>query len=338
MAVDTGGCLVAAVRMSVPMSSPAPPTGGPLFVVFNLGSGADDAEAAARAIEQACANAGRELHLLPVEDPRRIGDVAREAVRLARAARGVVVAAGGDGTLNAVAQALLGSGCAFGVLPQGTFNYFGRTHGIPQDTVEAMQLLLQSPAQAVQVGLVNERVFLVNASVGLYPRLLEEREGWKRRFGRSRLVAFGAGLATLLRGYRSLRLQIEVQGRTQQLRTPTLFVGNNALQLQQLGFPEAQAVEQGALAAILLRPVGRVSMLWLMLRGAFGQLGAADQVLNFACARLTLQLGWPPTARRIKVATDGEVLRLPFPLQVRVAPEPLWLIRPPPPAPEHPDA
>ena len=142
--------------------------------------------------------------------------------------------------MNAVAQAVLGSGCAFGVLPQGTFNYFGRTHGIPQDTALAMQLLLHAPVQPVQVGLVNDRVFLVNASVGLYPRLLEEREGWKRRFGRSRLVAFGAGATTLLRGYRSLRLQIEVQGQTRRLRTPTLFVGNNPLQLEQLGFPQAQ--------------------------------------------------------------------------------------------------
>ena len=327
----------AAFRMSAPASPTPPSTAGPLFVVFNLGSGAGDAASARLAIEQACADAGRELHLLAVDDPTRLGAIARDAVRHARAAHGVVVAAGGDGTLNAVAQAVLGSGCAFGVLPQGTFNYFGRTHGIPPDTTQAMQLLLHSPALPVQAGLVNDRVFLVNASVGLYPRLLEEREGWKRRFGRSRWVAFGAGLATLLRGYRSLRLQIEVQGRVQHLRTPTLFVGNNPLQLQQLGFPEAQDVERGALAAIVLRPVGRAAMLWLMLRGAFGQLGAADQVLNFACARLELRLGWPPTARRIKVATDGEVLRLPLPLQFRVAPEPLWLIRPPSASPERAD-
>lgn len=315
---------------TLPPSPAAVPTTGPLFIVFNLGSGAGDAASARLAIEQACAAAGRELHLRVVDAPNRVGEIAGDAVQQARAARGVVVAAGGDGTLNAVAQAVLGSGCAFGVLPQGTFNYFGRAHGIPQEIAAAMRVLLHAPASPVQVGLVNQRVFLVNASVGLYPRLLEEREGWKNRFGRSRWVAFGAGMATLLRGYRSLRLQIEVQGQLRHVRTPTLFVGNNALQLQQLGFPEAQDVKQGALAAVLLRPVGRVAMLGLMLRGAFGQLGQADQVLSFACTRLKAHLGWPPTARTIKVATDGEVLRLPLPLQFRVAPEPLWLIRPPP--------
>jgi len=315
--------------MPVHASAPAPHATGPLFVVFNLGSGAGDAEGARLAIEQACATAGRELHLLRVDDARRLATIARDAVQRAQAVQGVVVAAGGDGTLNAVAQAVLGSGCAFGVLPQGTFNYFGRTHGIPQDTVQATQLLLHAPVRPVQVGLVNQRVFLVNASVGLYPRLLEEREGWKSRFGRSRLVAFGAGVTTLLRGYRSLRLQIEVQGRTRRVRTPTLFVGNNALQLQQLGFAQALHVEQGALAAIVLRPVSRATLLWLMLRGAFGQLGQADQVLSIACTRLKAELGWPQTARYVKVATDGEVLRLPLPLEFRVSPEPLWLIRPP---------
>jgi diacylglycerol kinase family enzyme len=315
--------------MPAPASTSIPHVRGPLFVVFNLGSGAGDADGERLAIEQACATAGRELHLLRVDDPQRLPAIARDAVQRAQAAQGVVVAAGGDGTLNAVAQAVLGSGCAFGVLPQGTFNYFGRTHGIPQNTGEAMQLLLHAPVQPVQVGRVNDRVFLVNASVGLYPRLLEEREGWKNRFGRSRWVAFGAGVATLLRGYRSLRLQVEVQGQTRQLRTPTLFVGNNALQLEQLGFPQAQDVAQGALAAIALRPVSRATMLWLMLRGAFGQLGQADQVLSIACTRLKVGLGWPQTARFVKVATDGEVLRLPLPLEFRVAPEPLWLIRPP---------
>jgi diacylglycerol kinase family enzyme len=314
--------------MPLHASSTAPLTTGPLFVVFNLGSGAGDAEGERLAIEQACASAGRELHLLQVDDPRRLAIIARDAVQRAKAAQGVVVAAGGDGTLNAVAQAVLGSGCAFGVLPQGTFNYFGRTHGIPQDTAMAMQQLLQAPVQPVQVGLVNDRVFLVNASVGLYPRLLEEREGWKSKFGRSRLVAFGAALSTLLRGYRSLRLQIEVQGRTRRVRTPTLFVGNNALQLEQLGFAQAQQVEHGTLAAIVLKPVSRATMLWLMLRGAFGQLGQADQVISIACTRLQAGLGWPQTARHVKVATDGEILRLPLPLEFRVAPEPLWLIRP----------
>ena len=125
----------------------APPATGPLFIVLNAGSGRGNSGATRAAIAEVLDAAGREYSVLVVDDPRTLQATAEQAVALARAACGVVVAAGGDGTLNTVAQAVLGSGCAFGVLPQGTFNYFGRSHGIPQDTAEAMQVLLQSPAQ-----------------------------------------------------------------------------------------------------------------------------------------------------------------------------------------------
>jgi diacylglycerol kinase family enzyme len=97
---------------------PAVLAAAPLIVVFNLGSGAGDAAQARAAIESACAEAGRECTLLSVDDPRHLGALACDAVQRAQKTGGIVVAAGSDGTLNAVAQAVLGSGCAFGVLPQ----------------------------------------------------------------------------------------------------------------------------------------------------------------------------------------------------------------------------
>lgn len=305
----------------------------PLHIVFNLGSGHGDAEATRTRIADACAAAGRSVRLIEVLDPRQLPDLAAQAVRAARADGGIVVAAGGDGTINAVAQAVLGSGCTFGVLPQGTFNYFSRAHGIPDDLDAALQLLLTGRPQPVQVGLVNGRVFLVNASLGLYPRLLEDREAWKRQLGRSRLVAGIALLATLLRGHRSLRLILEAAdgaSRPQALRTPTLFIGNNPLQLAQIGLPQAQAVEGGALAMVALRPVGRLALLGLALRGALGRLGEADQVIAFSSRSLSVQPGWPWNPRGVKVATDGEVRRLRAPLRFSVSPQPLYLIQPPP--------
>lgn len=310
-------------------ASAAPRTDGPLFVVLNPGSGAGDSEETQALIRDACAASGRALELFVVGPGRPPPLLAAEAVRRAQQAGGVVVAAGGDGTLNAVAQAVLGSGCAFGVLPQGTFNYFGRAHGIPADTTEALQLLLREPAQPVQVGLVNGRVFLVNASLGLYPRLLEDREGWKQHLGRNRFVAFLAALATLLRGTHSLRLRIEVQGEGRDVRTPTLFVGNNPLQMEQLGLPLASSIKAGQLAALMLQPVSRLSLLGLLLRGAFGQLGQADQLVSLACTELSVRPRRAFGPWRLKVATDGETGWLRLPLRFSVAPQPLWLIRPP---------
>jgi diacylglycerol kinase family enzyme len=297
----------------------------PFFIVLNAGSGRSDAETTEATIRGVLAQAGRRHDLWRVDNPRDLPALARRAVELAQQQHGIVVAAGGDGTINAVVQAVLPSGCAFGVLPQGTFNYFGRAHGIPADTTEATRALLDGTIRPVQVGLINDRVFLVNASLGLYPKLLEEREAYKQQFGRSRFVAFCAAVVTLLRSHRQLVIRLEHGGESRVMRTPTLVVGNNPLQLEQLGIPEATAVQQRQLAAIAVRPIGTLAMLWLLLRGALGQLGAADSIVTFAFDSLTVR---PHRRRRIKVAMDGEVTRLNTPLVFRVAPNSLQLLVP----------
>src|SRR4029453_4253461 len=114
-------------------------------------------------------------------------------------------------------------------------------------------------------------------------------------------------------------------GEVRVLRTATLVVGNNPLQLQQLGLPEARAVQQGQLAAIAVRPGGLLAMIGLLLRGALGRLADADHIVNFACDRLTVR---PYGRRRLKVALDGEVAWLASPLVFQVAPHPLPLLVP----------
>jgi diacylglycerol kinase family enzyme len=302
----------------------------PLFIVLNVGSGTNNAFKTRAIIQGLLTEAGREHRLRVVADATRLHEIARQTVDEARARGGVVVAAGGDGTINAMAQAVLGSGCPFGVLPQGTFNYFSRAHGIPADTTDATRLLLTARAHPVQVGLVNDRVFLVNASLGMYPELLEDREAFKRKFGRNRLVALGAGLVTVVHHHRQLRLFIEQGSATRQMRTPTLFVGNNPLQLKQAGISEAPLLEQGQLAAVALRPVGTLTMLWLVVLGAFGQLGEAESVTSFAFRSIVVRPALPYGTHRVKVATDGEIAWLRAPIEFRVAPEALYLLKPDP--------
>lgn len=298
----------------------------PLMIVLNAGSGSGAASEARLVIEAGCAAAGRDHRIYEINAPGRLKPLIGEAVDRARELKGVVVAAGGDGTINAVAQATLGTGCAFGVLPQGTFNYFSRTHGIPSDTAEALQVLLSESPRAVQVGLVNERVFLVNASMGLYAKLLEDREAFKAQYGRHRWVAFWAGLVTVMRGERPWHLHMAWSGKQRDIRTQTLFVANNALQMHQVGLAEADAPEQGQLAAIALKPQGTFAMLGLLARGALGRLGEADSVDSFTFESLEVK---PMRGRRrVKVATDGEIAWMQMPLQFRVSPEPLWLVRP----------
>jgi hypothetical protein len=76
----------------------------------------------------------------------------------------------------------------------------------------------------------------------------------------------------------------------------------------------------------MLRPVGTLTLLSLFLRGAIGTLGDAEQVISFPFTRLAVRPKRRNTA--LKVAADGEVFSLKPPIEFRVAPEPLYLIKP----------
>lgn len=299
----------------------------PLFFVVNSRSGQAGLEEREATIRRMLGGAGRTHEILAAQDPRHLPALASQAAELARRAGGALIAVGGDGTLSTVAHEALAADLPFGALPQGTFNYFAREHGLPLEIEPALEALLTARIEAVQVGLLNGRAFLVNASLGLHPELLEDREAFKRRVGRSRAAALWAGLATLLREHETLRLRLEHDGTARILRTLALFVGNNRLQLERLGIAQAAALERGRLTALALRPAGDITMLKLALRGAFGQLGDAREIVRFPFRRLEVRLG-PSRRPRVKVALDGEVTRLHAPLVFEVAPRPLKLLVP----------
>ncbi len=299
------------------------------FIVLNSGSGHADAAPREVAIRAELDSAGAKYELLVVDDAAKLSEIAQSAVAKARACDGCVVAAGGDGTINAVAQQVLGSGCRFGVLPQGTFNFFGRTHGIEADPSAATRALLAGEEVPAQAGLINGKLFLVNASLGLYPDLLEDREEAKHKFGRSRAIAMVAGLCSLIRSRHQLQLRLESNGETVTRRTPTLVLGNNHLQLAKIGVDESAAVETGQLVGIMVRPIGTWALLGLAVRGVLGRLGDAENVDTFTFSRLTIEVGRSGRARPVKVAVDGEIVWLRSPLVVEVAPTALRLIVPP---------
>ena len=303
----------------------------PIQFLINAAAGSSAADTKREVIESVLQAQGRQGDLYFCS-PTELARVAREAAQRALSTGAAVVAVGGDGTLNTVAQAAHAVGCAMGVVPQGTFNYFARTHGIPADPSEATRLLLRSKPAPVQVAGINDRVFLVNASLGLYPDLLEDREAYKARFGRSRWVAFVAACATLLRARRRLRLHIEMGGTVRDVQTLTLFVGNNRLQLQQFGAEPPDTLAgtpgHGSMAALMLRPIGTLSMLGLMLHGAMGRLGEAAGVESFEFEHLVVQPTQQARHLKVKVAFDGEVTMMRTPLDFRVLEKPLYLLMP----------
>ena len=297
----------------------------PLLFVVNPKSGQLDLDQVTGTIERVMREAQRDYEIRLPGKNGALAPVAQQAVADASARSGAVIAVGGDGTMNTVAQFAVESGCPFGLLPQGTFNYFSRTHRIDLDPEAGLRALLDARLEPVQVGVVNGHVFLVNASVGLYSAVLQDRETYKKQWGRYRLVAMLAALMTILRHESRLKIRIATPQEAREIRTPMLFICNNALQLERLGLPHAEALQQNRFAAITLKPVGRWTLLWLLLRGAIGKLGDADHVFTGAFSELTVHTRKP---RRIRVATDGEVTTMTTPLEFSVSGKPLLLMCP----------
>lgn len=298
----------------------------PFYIVLNTRSGSGKAHECRVQMEEILRAAGQRHEFLLIEDTKQIEAVAARAAKAAAANNGAVVVGGGDGTINAVAHAVLETQRPFGIIPQGTFNYLSRTYSIPFDPADATRALLNARLRPIQVGALNERIFLVNASLGLHPHLLEEREHYTRQYGRRRAVALWAGIATLMKGYRQLVLDIELDQGRETVRTPSLFVGNNPLQLERIGLPEAEDVEQHRLAGVIVRPVGTGKLLWLALRGALGRLGEDDSVRNFSFRRLSVKHIRNAGGRKVKVSTDGEIVWMQTPLTFSIAPHPLMLM------------
>lgn len=316
--IDCGGAVRSGRRSAVDFES------SPIAVVMNAGSGSDDTAAARRAIEEVLKDSGREAKVFLA---KRAGDLPILAQRAAETRPAILAAAGGDGTLNAVASVARAHDLPFAVIPLGTFNYFARELGIPLDVAAAARLIGAGRLRRVAVGQVNDRLFLNNASIGLYRRLIERREEDTRRFGRHRLVALLSGLATFLRPHRPYRLRLEIDGQPLTLSSPSVFFARNALQIAQLGLAQAEAVARGELAVLALRDVGRRELLGLLLRGALGNLESADNLHQFAALQVCVER-LDGRARHIRVALDGELVECTLPLVVKAVPDALAVIVP----------
>jgi len=156
---------------------------------------------------------GTEPSLEPAEQIRRYqGQVDR------------VVVAGGDGTLNAAVQALVGTGLPLAILPLGTANNLARTLAVPLDLQAACELAVGGPRRQIDLGWVNGRYFFTTASIGLSVQITEALTSkTKRRWGP---LAYGVAAVRALTRSRAFHADISWPGGTRHSRTVQIVVGN----------------------------------------------------------------------------------------------------------------
>jgi diacylglycerol kinase family enzyme len=279
--------------------------------ILNRRSGTLDKHVLAGRIESFLAERGLMSRVHLTASGTEVPLLARQA---ANGDADIIVAGGGDGTIATVAEHIAGTEKALGVLPLGTFNYFARNLGIPLELDGALDVLAGGASVSVDVGEVNGNLFLNNSSIGLYPAVLEHRESTYRRFGRSQLSAYLSVLLVLVQPPGFLNLTISADGHLLARRTPLLFIGSNAFQMDSFGIVGRGCLNSRKLTLYITRPLGALGLLRLAVRALVRGLRGAHE-FEAVCAEEIL-VGM--RRRRVRVAMDGEVRVIETPLRYRL--------------------
>lgn len=294
----------------------------PIEIIINTASGANDKDEIRQKLIEFFDAKQVEVRIVLVRTGAELISAAKAA---ASGESQTIVAGGGDGTLATVAAELVGTDKEFGVLPLGTFNYFSKNLGIPLEPEEAARIIIEGRTTMVDVGSVNGRTFLINASLGLHPEVLREREKIYRRWGRNQLAALFSYVKTMLRPASFLRLRLTTANGERILRkTPLVFVGFNKYQLDEINIRGSDCFDVGKMPFYISKPMSRIGLLRLAARGFFGGLRDSE---DFQV--LCLKEAWVEARRRhLRVSMDGEVVTMRIPLHFRIHPKALRVIVP----------
>jgi diacylglycerol kinase family enzyme len=261
----------------------------PGFLLVNPRSG--DGSPSAEELVTAARELGVETHVLEREhDPAEVARAAPE---------GPLGVAGGDGSLGVVAAVAMERDLPFVCVPFGTRNHFARDIGLDRDDPLAALAAFAGVERRIDVGHANERVFLNNASVGLYASLVRRRERHRRR---------GEALARLRALVKSLRTpdpHLVLDG--EPLGARVILIANNAYRLDLLDLGARERLDEGLLHAYVAHGI---------LRHTWEERSAPEFELD--CAR-----------HRLEAALDGEPFVVEGTLRCSVAPQALRLLLPP---------
>jgi diacylglycerol kinase family enzyme len=237
-----------------------------------------------------------------------------------------IVAAGGDGTVNAVAQALAGTAVPLGILPLGTLNHCARDLGLPFDIPGAVAVIAAGNTTAVDVAEVNNRIFVNNSSIGLYPDMVRDRERQRRQTRRAKWLAMALAFVRTLRRPPMRRLTIEAENWVRPLRTSLAFIGNNVYDTNFSTLGRRATLTGGVLCLFVAKAERPFDIIRLLLRAAFGRLDQARDFEHHRLRALTIR----SRRRRLLIALDGEVAILTTPLAYRIRPRDLRVFVPRP--------
>lgn len=212
----------------------------------------------------------------------------------------LVILAGGDGTMNAAADALVDCGLPFGILPTGTANDLARTLGIPSDLAAAAAVIGAGRRHRIDLGRVNGKHYFNAASIGLSAEVTRHHTDERKR--RYWLFAYVLSLRDAYRTTRPFRAELSCDGRRTRLRAIQITVGNGRHYGGGMTVSENAAIDDGWLDVYCLRPGSFWSLLALFPALRLGRLRHRESVHVMRGRTIEVR-----TRRQLPINTDGEL-------------------------------
>lgn len=264
--------------------------GAGLVVVANPGSASGTGEQVAEAVREALP--GAEIRLLEPDD-----DVDVDEVLAGAAADGSVLGVvGGDGTVQSAARAALEAGIPLAVFPGGTLNHFARDLGL-HTVADAVEAVRDGRVVAVDVGMIGDRPFVNNASIGAYAALVDERERLESRLGK--WPAMVVAMVRILRA--GERFDVVIDGEPHCVWMA--FFGNCCYEPAGFAPTDRFDLVDGLLDVRLADASAPFSRTRLVLAVAFGALARSKVHTRRMVARVAVEV---PGAGSCRLAADGE--------------------------------
>jgi diacylglycerol kinase family enzyme len=232
-----------------------------------------------------------------------------------------VLAGGGDGTISAAAGLLQGTDKALAILPGGNMNLFARSLGIPLDIAAAIDALAAGHAVSADIGFANDRPFIHEFSLGLHPEMIEARD--RQKFGSrlGKLIGSARSLWQVLLRPPRVRVWLDDGSGERALATAALAISNNPFGAGHL--PYADRVDSGVLGVYIAHTLKSADLAAMAAQMSTGRWAEMARMESFTATDLRL------TRRRpIKAAVDGELVKMPRSVTVRIAPGALTVIAP----------
>jgi diacylglycerol kinase (ATP) len=266
-----------------------------IIFIINPIAGVKSKRRIEKKIDQFFSGKSYELIKLYTAYPSHALELAEQAVK---EKPGLIVAAGGDGTINEVARSLINTGIPLGVIPLGSGNGFARHFNLPFNINASLKLLLTGNILSVDVGYMNGKPFFCTAGIGFDAEI----GYYYRNYNHRGFIAYALSFARVFSWYKSKDYKLEIDGIRYDFKAFFITIAN----ISQFGYnfyvaPHASTLD-GAFDVVVVKRFPKWKATFLGIRSFFGTIDSSPHVWHKLAENVKIL---SPTGEKF-IHIDGE--------------------------------